>query len=197
MLNKLKEYRWQLVTIMLLGAIINYVDRVNISFATTHLTSEFGLTPSQMGFLLAAWMWPYAAASIPSGWLIDKFGVSKIFVWSVILWSIATILSGVMHDYSSLYISRVFLGIAEAPFFVIAGKIIQLYFKDSERGLAASTINLGPKIANGFTPPLIAFLIILAGWRGMFLVLGVLGFAIVLLWFKIYKKNDNEYIIKD
>ncbi len=197
MLNKLKEYRWQLVTIMLLGSIINYVDRVNISFATTHLNSEFGLTPSQMGFLLAAWMWPYAAASIPSGWLIDKFGVSKIFVWSVILWSIATIMSGLTHDYSSLYISRVFLGIAEAPFFVIAGKIIQLYFKDSERGLAAGTINLGPKIANGFAPPLIAFLIILASWRGMFIALGVLGFAIVLLWFKIYKKNDNEYIVKD
>ena len=74
MLNKLKEYRWQIIIIMLLGAIVNYVDRVNISFATTHISSEFGLSPSQMGFLLAAWMWPYAVASLPSGWPIDKYG---------------------------------------------------------------------------------------------------------------------------
>ena len=196
-MNKLKEYRWQLIIIMLLGAVINYVDRVNISFATTHIASEFGLKTSQIGFLLAAWMWPYAVASLPSGWLIDKFGVNKVFVWSVILWSIATIIGGLTHDYHSLYISRVFLGITEAPFFVIGGKVIQLYFKDDMRGLAASTVNLGPKIANGFAPPLIAFLIIFTGWRGMFVVLGILGFAIVALWLKIYKKNDSEYIVKD
>lgn len=190
-----RDYRWHLVIVMLLGSTVNYIDRVNISFATRQIQQEFNLSPSQIGFLLAAWMWPYAAANLPSGWLIDKFGINKIFIWSVILWSIATILSGVTTNYYELYISRLCLGIAEAPFFVIGVKIIQLYFKDSTRGLAASVINLGPKIANGFAPPLIASLIIFIGWRGMFLTLGVVGFLIVGLWIKVYKKADAAYLI--
>jgi MFS family permease len=202
-INKIKlipwyrEYGWQLVVIMLLGSIVNYTDRVNLSFVIIHLQDEFNLNHSQSGFLLAAWMWPYAFMSIPSGWLIDKFGINKIFIWSVVLWSIATILSGVCSDYQWLYFSRVCLGIAEAPFFMIGAKILQLYFKDNKRGLAASVINLGPKIANGLSPILITVLILSIGWRWMFVLLGVIGFLIVALWLKVYKKDDAQYQVSE
>ena len=192
-----RDYRWQLIIVMLLGSIVNYVDRVNLSFATTHIRQEFGLSPSEMGFLLAAWMWPYAAANLPSGWVIDKLGISKVFIWSIILWSIATIAGGLATSYHGLYVSRLCLGIAEAPFFVIGGKVIQQYFIEKKRGLAASVINIGPKVANGFAPPLIAFLIILTTWRGMFILLGLAGFIVVGLWIKIYKKDDRIYQIKN
>lgn len=192
--NWWQNYRWQIIVVMLLGSIVNYVDLVNLSFATTHIRLEFGLTQSEIGYLLAAWMWPYAFANLPSGWLIDKFGISKVFVYSVIIWSVATISAGFTANYTSLYISRIILGIAEAPFFVIGAKIIQLYFEENNRGLAASVINIGPKIANGFAPPLIAFLIIITGWRGMFILLGVSGFVIVGIWLKIYKaKNVQQF----
>lgn len=190
-----RDYRWQIIIVLLLGSIVNYTDRVNLSFATTHIREEFGLSPSQIGFLLAAWMWPYAAANLPSGWLIDKFGISKVFIWSVVIWSIATIAGGFASSYHQLYASRLLLGIAEAPFFVIGGKVIQQYFLENRRGFAASIMNIGPKVANGFAPPLIAFLIILASWRGMLVILGVVGFLVVGLWLKIYKKNDSQYIV--
>lgn len=189
------HYQWQLMFVMLLGSIVNYVDRVNISFATIDISHELGLSVSQMGFILAAWMWPYALANLPSGWLIDKFDISKVFVGSLVLWSMATISSGLAMNYHELYLSRLFLGIAEAPFFVIGGKIVQLYFKEYKRGLAASIFNTGPKIANGFAPPLIAFLIVYASWRGMFIFLGLLGFLLVGLWMKVYKKEDSVYLV--
>jgi MFS family permease len=190
-----RDYRWHLILILLLASIINYIDRVNISFATTYLIREFNLSFSQLGFLLAAWMWPYALVSIPSGWLIDKFGVNKIFIWSVILWSIATIFSGISSSYSALYISRVCLGIAEAPFFIICAKIVQIYFITNKRGLVSGIINLGPKVANGISPPIIAMLILFFGWREMFVFLGVIGFIIVLIWLKIYKTDDSIYLV--
>ena len=136
-----RDYRWQIVTVMLLGSIVNYVDRVNLSFATIHIRQEFGLSTSQLGYLLAAWMWPYAIANLPSGWLIDKFGISKVFLCSIVIWSLATIAGGFMHNYTGLYWSRIVLGIAEAPFFVIGAKVIQLYFQEDKRGLAAGVMN--------------------------------------------------------
>nr|MBP9742371.1 MFS transporter [Burkholderiales bacterium] len=169
----------------------------NLSFAIKPISKDFSLSSIQSGFLLAAWMWPYAIANLPSGWLIDKFGINKVFIWSIMLWSISTILSGVITNYQELYLSRVALGIAEAPFFIIGAKIIQLYFTHHNRGLVSGIINLGPKIANGFAPPLIAILIITTSWRVMFIILGVLGFVIAFLWIKIYQPNFSSCISYD
>ncbi len=192
-----KDYRWMIVFIMLLGAIINYLDRVNLSMANTTIRAEFGLTDIQVGFLLSAFMWPYALANLPAGRLIDKFGINKIFIWSLMLWSMATLAGGFALGFFTMYITRLILGIAEAPFFIIGGNITQRYFSPNERGTASSIINLGPKIANGFAPPLLTFLIIYLGWRGMFIVLGILGLLIVLLWVKYYQKDDEKYVITE
>lgn len=192
-----KDYRWMIVFIMLLGAIINYLDRVNLSMANTIIRAEFGMTDIQTGFLLSAFMWPYALANLPAGRLIDKFGKNKIFIWSLILWSMATLAGGFALGFFTMYVTRVILGIAEAPFFIIGGKITQRYFSPKERGTASSVINLGPKLANGFAPPLLTFMIIYIGWRGMFITLGVLGLLIVLLWIKYYQKNDEKYVVDE
>ena len=192
-----KDYRWMLVFIMLLGSVINYLDRVNLSMANTTIRAEFGMNDIQVGFLLSAFMWPYALANLPAGWLIDKLGINKIFIWSLILWSSATFAGGFAIGFVTMYIIRVILGITEAPFFIIGGKITQRYFTQEERGTASSVINLGPKIANGFAPPLLTFLIIYLGWRGMFITLGILGLFVVFLWIKYCQKDDEKYVINE
>jgi MFS family permease len=192
-----RDYRWMIVFIMLLGAVINYLDRVNLSMANTTIRAEFGLTDIQVGFLLSAFMWPYALANLPAGWMIDKFGINKIFIWSLVLWSLATLAGGFAIGFFTMYVTRFILGITEAPFFIIGGKITQRYFNPKERGTASSIINLGPKLANGFAPPLLTFLIIYLGWRGMFITLGIAGLFVVLLWIKCYQKNDEKYVIPE
>ena len=182
---------------MLFGAVINYLDRVNLSMANTHIRAEFGLNEIQVGFLLSAFMWPYALANLPAGWLIDKLGINRIFIWSILLWSCATVLGGLSTSYIMMYGARVLLGIAEAPFFIIGGNITQRYFSSDDRGLAASIMNTGPKIANGFAPPLLALMIIYLSWRGMFITLGCVGLVLVLLWIAIYKKYDDKYVVSE
>lgn len=191
-----RDYRWQLVLVLLFGAVINYVDRVNLGFAT-EIRSEYGLSPLEWGMLLSAWMWPYAIANLPAGWLIDKFGISKLYVWSLIIWSLSTVLAGLTTNFTELYLTRIVLGIAEAPFFVIAGSLTRRYFSADSRGLASSVVNIGPKIANGFAPPLVAFLIIYFSWRGMFITLGIFGMLIVVLWRLIYLKDDSAWLPAD
>lgn len=192
-----KDYKWQLVYIMLLGSIINYMDRINLSIANTTVRAAFGMTDIQMGFLLSAFMWSYALSNLLAGCLVDKFGVNKIFIWSLVLWSFVTVLGGFTIGFLSLCITRIILGVAESPFFIIGGKITQRYFTKKQRGVASSIINLGLMIANGFAPPLLTFLIIYFSWRGMFIILGVLGFLVVFLWTKFYQKNDTKYLINE
>lgn len=191
-----QDYRWIITLIMLLGSVVNYLDRVNLSIANTTIAAEFGLDTVQMGLLLSAFMWPYSLANLPAGWFVDKYGTNRIFLTALGMWSVATIAGGFVQGFASMYLTRVILGIAEAPFFIIGGQITQRYFEEKERGMASSIINLGPKLANGFAPPLLTFMLIYMGWRGMFISLGLVGLAVMALWMKFYRKYDAEFVVK-
>jgi sugar phosphate permease len=187
------DYRWMILIIMFFGSILNYLDRVNLSIANTTIANEFGLGPVEMGHLLSAFMWSYALANLPAGWLLDKYGIKSIFLWSTIAWSIATIAGGFARGFASMYVVRLILGIAEAPFFICAAQFTKAYFAENERGTASSLINMGPKIANGFSPPVLTFMLISLGWRSMFISLGVVGFLLAVAWLKYYREDTELF----
>lgn len=181
------EYRWVIVIIISFGSVMNYLDRVNLSIASTTIASEFDLDPVQMGLLLSAFMWSYALANLPAGWLLDKWGIKGIFLWSTVGWSVSTIAGGFAQGFMSMYLVRIVLGITEAPFFICAGRFAQEFFAENERGSASSFINMGPKIANGFAPPLLTFMLVSMGWRSMFIFLGMIGFVLAVVWSRFYR----------
>lgn len=56
------KLRWGIVTLLLLAAIVNYLDRANLSIANTTIAAEFGFSQTEIGLLLSAFLWPYALA---------------------------------------------------------------------------------------------------------------------------------------
>ena len=81
---KLSRRRWGIILILLLAAVVNYLDRANLSIANTTISKEFGFSGTEMGLLLSAFLWPYALANLPAGWLVDRFGPKKMFTLSLI-----------------------------------------------------------------------------------------------------------------
>ncbi|APB73062.1 MFS transporter [Paenibacillus peoriae] len=179
--------RWGIILMLLLGAVVNYLDRSNLSIANTTIAAEFGLSSTQMGLLLSAFLWPYALANLPAGWLVDRFGPKKMFAWASGLWSVATIISAFVNTYSLLYAMRMLLGVSESPFFTSGLKVTERWFAKSERGLPTSIINTGSQIANAIAPPLLTVLMLTMTWRGMFIFVGAMGLIIMLIWLKVYR----------
>jgi D-galactonate transporter len=189
---KKTNIRWWLITVLLIGAVVNYLDRSNLSIANTTIAKEFGLSSTQMGLLLSAFLWPYALANLPAGWLVDKYGPKKMFAWASGLWSVATVASAFTNTYSALYAMRMLLGVSESPFFTSGIKVTERWFKKEERGLPTSIINTGSQIANAIAPPLLTVLLLTMSWRGMFVVIGAAGFIVMFVWLKIYR--DPDYV---
>ncbi|MFM2479186.1 MFS transporter [Celerinatantimonas sp. MCCC 1A17872] len=188
------NFRWGIVTLILIAAVINYFDRANLSIANSTIAKEFGLSSTQMGFLLSAFLWPYAIANLPAGWLVDRFGPKKIFSIGLTLWSAVTVIAGFTSGYGTLYALRVLLGVAESPFFTTGIKVTDMWFSDKERGLPTSIINTGSQIANAVAPPLLTILLLTLGWRGMFVVIGVMSIPVILVWLKFFRApNRAEY----
>ena len=173
-------------------ALLNYLDRSTLSIANTEIASAFNLKPTDMGILLSAFMWPYAIASLPAGYLVDRLGSDKIMIISLLGWSLSCILGGVIVGFYSMLFVRLLLGIAEAPFFIIATKIIQQNFSVSKRGLISSIVSLGPRLANILAPLILVYLILAMSWRGMFILLGIVGLITTLVWLRLQNKFFSQ-----
>lgn len=176
--------RWGVALLMGFGILINYVDRLSISVTQKPLTAEFGLTATEFGILSSAFLWSYAIMQIPSGMLLDRFGVKKVWGASAVLWTVASVLTAIASGAWVIILARVFLGVAEAPAFPGAMKATGLWFPRHERGLCTAIFDSGTRLANVLGLPLIAFTVATWGWREAFWLQAVLSlvFLVAFLW---------------
>jgi len=165
---------------LLLGALVllNYVDRGAIGIAAPKLKDELGLNAEQFGLAVSAFAWIYAPAQFAVGWLSDRFCVYRMIAIGLVIWSLATFLTGFAESLAMLVMLRLALGIGEGVAFPAASKIIARHVSGERRGIA----NGVPAAALAFGPALGTFagglILRYSGWRPIFLLFG----AVTILW---------------
>jgi MFS family permease len=158
--------RWGIAILLAFGIVINYFDRTNISVATKPLEHDFGLSAGQMGIILSSYLWSYALLQIPVGALLDKVGIKWLMRVGSILWTLATLMTALVGGLGLIILSRIILGIAEAPAFPGASKATGYWFPLNERGLATSSFDAAAKFSNVIGVPIVAGAVTAWGWRG-------------------------------
>jgi len=109
--------RWIIGTLMFLGIVINYMDRVIMSHAILQIKTEFYLTSLQQGIILSSFSWGYVAFMLLGGYLVDKKGPRIMGALSCFFWSVFTGLGALAGNFSTLLSTRILLGMGEAPIF--------------------------------------------------------------------------------
>src|SRR5664280_439896 len=70
--QKRSSYRWAVLFMIAMMALITFMDRTNISIAAPRMSKDFGLSKTQMGLVFSAFAWAYALGQLHGGWLTDK-----------------------------------------------------------------------------------------------------------------------------
>src|ERR1035437_4329224 len=86
--QKRTSYRWAVLFMIAMMALITFMDRTNISIAAPRMSKDFGLSKTQMGFVFSAFAWAYALGQLPGGWITDKLGSRKVLTIVVLFWSL-------------------------------------------------------------------------------------------------------------
>ena len=162
--------------------LVNYLDRVNLSVAEAALDADFGVSKLMFGFLLGAYSWTYAACQLPSGVLLDRYGVRRVGRLSTLIWSVASFAAALAPGIASLFAARLLLGIGEAPTFPGNAKAIGLWFDERRRGFPTALFDAAAKLGPGLGTPLVGILLIKLGWRLSFAFTGCVS-LIYFLWF--------------
>ena len=148
--------RWRIFLILLLLAAINYIDRASLSVALPLISAEFELTPALEGLILSAFFWSYALMQIPAGVLLDRFQVRNIIGVATIGWGAFQALGGFAHNWITLLVTRIGLGVAESPIMPAGAKLNGAWLTPNERGRGATLVDGGAPLGTAFGAIIIA-----------------------------------------
>jgi ACS family glucarate transporter-like MFS transporter len=193
--------RWMILAVLFAVTTINYADRATISIAGPEIKKALGLDAIQMGFVFSAFAWSYVLAQLPGGWLLDRFGSKITYFFSIFLWSVFTLFTGVAGFVTGgaavalLFALRLLVGAAEAPSFPGNSRIASSWFPTNERGLAAAIFNSAQYFATVLFAPIMGWLVHAHGWQSVFYVMGALGILMAFIWLKtIYAPKDHPSV---
>ncbi len=181
--------RWFIVFLLFVATGLSFLDRQVLSIAIIKIQKEFAFTDIQYGMINTSFLISYAVMFTLGGWLIDKIGSKAGLALSVGLWSVANCMHGFMTSFNQLLAFRFLLGMGEGGCFPGAAKTVYTWFDKKERALANGIAIGGSAIGAVVAPPLTIWLASLYGWRGGFIVPGLVGVVWVFIWLIVPWKN--------
>lgn len=190
--DAIPRLRWRIGALLGAGVLINYFDRISLSVAAPQLQQELHLAPEQLGLLFSAFFWSYALLQIPSGVLLDRFGVTRIGRWTAFLWGVASTITALAGGFAGIFAARLLLGIAEAPSFPANAKATGHWFPRTERALSTALFDAAAKFSNVVGVPLVALAVVGYGWRWGFGLVASLSFCYFLAYFLLYRDPSRH-----
>ena len=190
------KLRWVIIGLIAVATVINYIDRNALAVMWPEIAPEIGATKEDYALLVTVFMVFYALGQFVFGKLFDRIGVRMGFALSIGVWSISIALHAFATSILSFSIFRAMLGISEAGAWPGAVKANAEWFPPSERAFAQGIFNAGASIGAIISAPLIALLFLTLGWKGTFILVGVLGFLWLLPWLVIYRASPQQAAMK-
>ncbi len=190
--NLLPRRRWGIACLLGFGILVNYFDRVNLSVSQDALHAAFGISTVTFGYLLSAYSWSYAALQLPSGLILDRFGVRLVGRISTLLWSVASFGAAISSGLTGFLGARLLLGVGEAPTFPANAKAVGYWFPAEERSLATAIFDSMAKFSSAIGVPAIGLVMLRFGWRWSFAATGIISFFYFILFYLFYRNPSED-----
>lgn len=187
---QITHVRYLIVVVLFIASTFSYGDRVVLSIAAGDISRDLHLDPLRLGYLFSGFGWAYAAAQLPAGGLLDRFGSKRVYGISIICWSVCALLAGftgflaATPAFYALFVLRLMSGLAQSPVFPGNGRIVAAWFPTSERGRASAIFNSSQYFSLVLFAPIMGWIVHVSDWKECFWFAGVIGLALALVWFQ-------------
>ena len=175
--------RYNIVGILTLGTMINYIDRVNISVAAPEIMKQTNWDEAQFGIVFSAFLVGYALLQYPGGVIADRWSARKMLGLSCIGFSVFTALTPLgQHAFWLLLLLRFLVGGCESVSFPSLASLNSRWIPRQEFGRAQTLSISGASLGQMIAYPSTAWIIQNFSWQAVFYFNAALGFVWVTLW---------------
>jgi MFS family permease len=187
---RLRRMQWVAVVLCTAAIALNYIDRSTLAIGNLKIREAFGINATEIGALQSAWSVSFALAQLPIGLMIDRIGSRRLLGWGLVLWSAAQAAGGLLVGFTSFLCSRIALGIFESPAFPGAVRTVSNWFHPRDRGRPTGVYTIGGDLGRVIGTPVLTGLMLVFGWREMFVIIGAVGLLGAVAWFAFYRDPD-------
>jgi ACS family tartrate transporter-like MFS transporter len=177
--SALTKASWRILPLLGLGFLMNYIDRLNVSFAAAQMNADLGFSATVYGLGSGLFFLSYALFEVPSGVMVTRVGARRWIARIMISWGLLAAGMMAVQTPVQFYVMRFLLGAAEAGYFPCALYCVSHWFPSAHRARATSLYycfgGLGTIVMGLLSGWLLSLdgLAGLRGWQWLFLVEGL------------------------
>jgi MFS transporter, Spinster family, sphingosine-1-phosphate transporter len=150
--------------------LLNYIDRSVLYAVQDLVKAEFHRSDAAFGLLTSVFFIFYMCAAPFMGPLSLRFSRKAVIIAGALIWSVATLLTAVTHNFTELLIRHTIVGIGEASFVILSPTFVADMFPENERGRAMGIFYLALPVGTALGYLLGGVMGPTYGWRAPFYV---------------------------
>jgi len=190
------RYENRMIAVLCLMFGVVFFDRNAMSNLAVFVQRDLSLSNFEITLLVAGLSCAWAIAALLIGAISDRTGSRKgLLVITVLIFSVASVFSGLAAGFMMLLAARILMGFAEGGILPIAQSMVALESDEKRRGFNMGVMqNAGSNLIGSFLAPIVLTAIALAwGWRSAFFAAAIPGFiCAALIWFFVREPKTHE-----
>ncbi len=183
---------WWLLALLFGAAFLNFLDRQLLSVLKPTIKSEFGIDDQGYALIVNVFTFTYAAAYMGTGWVVERLGARLAYALFLGGWSLATLVGGLSRSLAVFTGCRGVLGLMEPAHAPTTVRVSVMWFPLSRRAFLMSVAAWGGTIGAVAAAPLISWMALTWSWRVAFVVPGLAGLILAVVWWVTYRDPQGH-----
>jgi EmrB/QacA subfamily drug resistance transporter len=185
------EYRWLVAAAFVAGMFMDIMDTTIVNVALPTLGQNFGVGDGTVEWVVTGYLLSLAIWIPASGWIGDRFGTKKTFLFALVVFTTGSALCGLAWNIQSLIVFRLFQGIGGGMVTPVGSSMLFRAFPQNDRAHAAAVLTVPTAIAPAIGPVLGGWLVDHASWRWIFYVNVPVGIAAFVFAFLVLREHTE------
>jgi ACS family tartrate transporter-like MFS transporter len=171
----MRKIRWRILPLVFVIYVVAFLDRANVAYAKLTMSADLGFSEAVYGFGAGVFFVGYLLLEIPGALIVQRWGARRWFARILISWGLCAALVGVVKTPTQFYVTRFFLGLAEAG--LVPGVMVYLnqWFPSVYRAGAMARFFMASPIALAIGGPIAGWILKFnwlgkPGWRWVFIL---------------------------
>jgi EmrB/QacA subfamily drug resistance transporter len=182
--DTLDRATWIVAGVVLLGAIMSILDTTVVNVAIAHLAFAFHTSLTTIQWVVTGYTLALATVIPLSGWGADRFGTKRLYLWSLVLFTLGSVLSGLAWSAESLIVFRILQGFGGGMIMPAVMTILTKKAGPHRMGRVMGVLGVPLLIAPIVGPILGGWLVDDVSWRWIFFInlpIGIAAFVLGLM----------------
>src|SRR5450432_239450 len=186
--------RWyRLIPVVFITYSLAYLDRANFGFgAAGGMAADLHISSTMSSLLGSLFFLGYFFFQIPGTIYASNKSAKKIIFWSLILWGLFAMATGIISNVKILFIIRFMLGVMESAVFPSMLILLSRWFTSKERSRANTLLMFGNPVTILWMSIVSGYLINSLGWRWMFIWEGVPAIIWAFFWWRLVDDKPKQ-----